>query len=98
MSILYYLQSIIGLLAGVLICGAWWYAVIKFPRTWIFSGLAIVATISILLYAGMLLLFASGIASKMGVYLSSVQVLLHVIEAILFVFLVRWLVSNAGKS
>ena len=90
----YYLQSAIGLIAGAIMCGAWWYAVIKFPRIWIFSVLAIVATISILLYAGMLLLFASGNASGLALQLSSMQVLLHLAEAVLFILLVRWMVAN----
>jgi hypothetical protein len=98
MSSSYYLQTAIGLIAGIIMCGAWWYAAIKFPRIWIFSGLAIVATISILLYAGVLLLIASGNTSGMISGLSSVQVFLHLAEAVLFILLVRWLVSNVGKS
>ena len=98
MSSGYYLQTAIGLIAGIIMCGAWWYAAIKFPRVWIFSGLAIVATISILLYAGVLLLIASSNTSGMISGLSSVQVLLHLAEAVLFILLVRWLVSNVSKS
>ena len=81
-------------MAGIVMCAAWWYAAIKFPRTLIFSGLAIVATISILLYAGMLLFIASGNTSGLVLQLSSIQVLLHLAEAVLFILLVRWLVSN----
>lgn len=91
MSSSYYLQTAIGLIAGLIMCAAWWYAAIKFPRVWIFSGLAIVATISFLLYAGMLLLIANGGSSGLIPHLSSIQVVLHVIEAVLFVLLVRWL-------
>ncbi len=98
MSSSYYLQTAIGLLAGVIMCGAWWYAAIKFPRTWLFSGLAIVATISILLYAGVLLLSASGNTSGLISGLFGIQVLLHVAEAVLIILLVRWLVANVGKS
>lgn len=86
----YYLQTAIGLIAGTIMCAAWWYAAIKFPRTWIFSGLAIAATISILLYAGVLLLIASG-SSGLVVQLSSIQVILHLIQAVFLVLLVRWL-------
>jgi flagellar biogenesis protein FliO len=60
---------------------------------WILSGLAIVATISLLFYAGMLLLIASGQSSFVS-HLASVQVLLHLVEAILLVLLVRWLVAR----
>ena len=94
----YYLQTTIGLFAGTLMCAAWWYAAIKFPRTWIFSALAIVATISILLHAGVLLLIASGNTSGMIMSLFSVQVILHLAEAVLFILLVRWLALNIGKS
>ncbi len=94
----YYLQTAISLIAGIIMCAAWWYAVIKFPRTLIFSGLAIVATISILLYAGVLLLSASGNTSGLISGLFSVQVLLHLAEAVLIILLVRWLVANVGKS
>ncbi len=101
MSSSYQLQTAIGLIAGIVMCTAWWYAAIKFPRVWIFSGLAIIATISILLHAGVLLLIASGQSSGMLLHLSSVQVVLHLAEAILFVLLVRWLAVNLkeqGKS
>lgn len=94
----YYLQSALGLIAGAIMCGAWWYAVVKFPRTWIFSGLAIIATISILLYAGILLLSASGNSSRMIMQLASMQVLLHLAEAVLLIVLVRWLASNVSKQ
>ncbi len=77
-------------------CAAWWYAAIKFPRVWIFSGLAIVATISILLHAGVLLLIASDQSRLVG-QLSSIQTILYLVEAVFFVMLVRWLVSNVGK-
>jgi hypothetical protein len=89
----YYLQSAIGLIAGAIMCGAWCYAAIKFPRVWILSGLAIVATISLLIYAGMLLLITSG-QSRLVPQLSSVQVLLHVVEAIFLVLLVRWMAGT----
>ena len=55
----YYLQTAVGIIAGAIMCAAWWYAAIKFPRVWILSGLAIVATISLLFYAGMLVLIAN---------------------------------------
>ena len=74
-------------------CAAWWYAAIKFPRVWIFSGLAIVATISVLLHAGVLLLVASSQSGLVG-QLSSIQVILYLVEAVLFVLLVRWLVAK----
>jgi hypothetical protein len=89
----YYLQTAVGIIAGAIMCAAWWYAAIKFPRVWILSGLAIVATISLLFYAGMLLLIASGQPSFVS-HLASVQVLLHLVEAILLVLLVRWLVAR----
>jgi hypothetical protein len=89
----YYLQTTVGIIAGTIMCSAWWYAAIKFPRVWILSGLAIVATISLLIYAGMLLLIASG-QSRLVPQLSSVQVLLHVVEAIFLVLLVRWLTAT----
>jgi hypothetical protein len=89
----YYLQTAVGIIAGAIMCAAWWYAAIKFPRVWILSGLAIVATISLLFYAGMLLLIASGQSSFVS-HLASVQVLLHLVEAILLVLLVRWLVAR----
>lgn len=98
MSSSYYLHTAVGLIAGVIICATWWYAAIKFPRVWIFSGLAIVATISILLHGGVLLLIATGNTSGMVLTLSSVQVLVHLAEAVLFVLLVRWLASNLGKT
>jgi hypothetical protein len=88
----YYLQTAIGLIAGLIMCTAWWYAAIKFPRVWIFSGLAIVATISILLHAGVLLLVASSQSGLVG-QLSSIQVILYLVEAVLFILLVRWLVK-----
>jgi hypothetical protein len=91
MSGSYYLQTAVGLIAGSVMCAAWWYAAIKFPRVWIFSGLAIVATISILIHAGMLLLIAGGRSSGLVLPLSGIQVILHLIEAVLFVLLVRWL-------
>ena len=94
MSSGYYLQTAIGLIAGIVMCAAWWYAAIKFPRVWIFSGLAIVATISILLYAGVLLLIASNQSSGMIPQLSSIQVILHLAEAVLLILLIRWLVAN----
>ena len=81
-------------------CGAWWYAVIKFPRTWIFSALAIVATLSILFHAGLFLLIASNQSRLMG-QLSAIQTLLYLVEAVLFVLLVRWLTTklkDEGKS
>jgi hypothetical protein len=89
----YYLQTAIGLIAGIIMCAAWWYAAIKFPGVWIFSGLAIVATISILLHAGVLLLLASGQSGLVG-QLSSIQVILYLVEAVFFILLVRWLVKN----
>ena len=92
----YYLQTAVGIIAGAIMCSAWWYAAIKFPRVWILSGLAIVATISLLFYAGMLVLIASGQSSFVS-QLASVQVLLHLVEAIFLVLLVRWLVSS-GKN
>ena len=92
----YYLQTAVGIIAGAIMCAAWWYAAIKFPRVWILSGLAIVATISLLFYAGMLLLIASGQSSFVS-QLASVQVLLHLVEAIFLVLLVRWLVAS-GKN
>jgi hypothetical protein len=88
----YYLQTAFGLLAGAIMSAAWWYAAIKFPRTWIFSALAIVATITILLYAGILLLIASGNTRLVGA-IAGVQVLLHLTEAVLLVLLVRWLAA-----
>jgi hypothetical protein len=94
MSGSYYLQTAIGLIAGTVMCAAWWYAAIKFPRAWIFSGLAIVATISILLYAGVLLLIASGNPSRIVLQLSGIQVILHLVEALFLILLVRWLVVN----
>lgn len=78
-------------------CGAWWYAAIKFPRIWIFSGLAIVATVSLLVHVGVLLLIASGKTSGVISGLSSVQVVLHLAEAVLLILLIRWLVSNVSK-
>ncbi len=92
----YYLQTAVGIIAGAIMCSAWWYAAIKFPRVWILSGLAIVATISLLFYAGMLVLIASGQSSFVS-QLASVQVLLHLVEAIFLVLLVRWLVAS-GKN
>jgi hypothetical protein len=95
----YYLQTTIGLIAGIIMCGAWWYAVIKIPRVWIFSALAIVATLSILVHAGVLLLVASDQSRLIGP-LSFVQILLYLGEAVLFLLLVRWLVarfSDPGK-
>ena len=92
----YYLQTAVGIIAGAIMCAAWWYAAIKFPRVWILSGLAIVATISLLFYAGMLVLIASGQSSFVS-HLASVQVLLHLVEAIFLVLLVKWLVAS-GKD
>jgi uncharacterized protein YqhQ len=89
----YYLQTAVGIVAGAIMCSAWWYAAIKFPRVWVLSGLAIIATISLLFYAGMLVLIASGQTSFVS-QLSSVQVLLHVVEAVFLVLLVRWLVAT----
>ena len=94
MSSSYLLQTAIGLIAGIVMCAAWWYAAIKFPRVWIFSGLAIIATISILVHAGVLLLVASGQSSGMVLQFSSVQVILYLVEAVLFLLLVRWLAAN----
>jgi hypothetical protein len=74
-------------------CAAWWYAAIKLPRVWIFSGLAIVATISLLLHAGVLLLMASSQSGLVG-QLSIIQVILYLVEATLFVVLVRWLARS----
>jgi hypothetical protein len=74
-------------------CAAWWYAAIKIPRVWIFSGLAIVATISLLLHAGVLLLVASSQSGLVG-QLSSIQVVLYLVEAVLFIVLVRWLARS----
>jgi hypothetical protein len=93
MSGSYYLQTTIGLIAGIVMSAAWWYAAIKFPRVWIFSSLAIVATISILLHSGVLLLVASGQSGLVG-QLSGLQVILYLVEAVLFILLVRWLVGN----
>lgn len=93
----YYLQTAVGIIAGAIMCSAWWYAAIKFPRVWILSGLAIVATISLLFYAGMLVLIASGQSSFVS-HLASVQVLLHLVEAIFLVLLVRWLVATGKDS
>lgn len=90
----YYLQTAIGLIAGITMCAAWWYGAIKFPRVWIFSGLAILATISILLYAGVLLLIASNRSSGLVPQLSSIQVILHLAEAVLLILLIRWLVAS----
>ena len=89
----YYLQTAIGLIAGIIMCGAWWYAVLKFPRTWIFSALAVVATISILVHAGVLLLIVSDQSRLIG-QLSGIQTLLYLAEAVLFVLLVRWLTTR----
>ena len=75
-------------------CAAWWYAAIKFPRTWVFSGLAIAVTILILLHAGVILLIASGSTSGFVVQLSMIQVILRLIEAVFLVVLVRWLAIN----
>jgi len=94
MSAGYLLQTAIGIIAGAIMSAAWWYAAIKFPRTWLFSALAVVATISILLYAGMLALIASSPRSGMISGFGGVQVLLHVVEAVLLVLLVRWLVAT----
>jgi hypothetical protein len=94
MSSSYYLQTTIGLIAGTIMCAAWWYAAIKFPRVWVFSGLAIAATILILLHAGMLLLIASGSTSGFVVQLSMIQVGLRLLEAVFLVVLVRWLTVN----
>ena len=88
----YQLQSAIGLLASIAICAAWWYAAIKFPRVWIFSGLAIVSTISILLYAGTILLLAVRESSTLVLHLSRIQMLLRLVDAVLYILLVRWLV------
>lgn len=93
MSSSYYLQTAIGLIAGMIMCAAWWYAAIKFPRVWIFSGLAIVVTISLLLHAGVLLLVASSQSGLVG-QLSSIQVILYLVEAVLFIVLVRWLARS----
>ena len=93
----YYLQTAVGIIAGAIMCSAWWYAAIKFPRVCILSGLAIVATISLLFYAGMLVLIASGQSSFVS-HLASVQVLLHLVEAIFLVLLVRWLVATSKDS
>jgi hypothetical protein len=89
----YYLQTTIGLIAGIIMCAAWWYAAIKIPRVWIFSGLAIVATLSILLQAGVLLLIASDQSRLVG-QLSILQTLLYLVEAVLFLLLVRWLITR----
>ena len=75
-------------------CVAWWYGAIKFPRVWIFSGLAILATISILLYAGVFLLIASNRSSGLVPQLSSIQVVLHLAQAVLLILLIRWLVAS----
>jgi hypothetical protein len=91
MSAAYQIQTAIGLIAAIVMCAAWWYAAIKFPRVWIFSGLAIVTTIAILFHVGVVLLITSGQTSGMVPPLASVQVLLHLVEAILVVLLVRWL-------
>jgi hypothetical protein len=93
MSSGYYLQTAVGLIAGMIMCAAWWYAAIKFPRVWIFSGLAIVATISLLLHAGLLLLMVSSQSGLIG-QLSTIQVILYLVEAVLFIILVRWLVRS----
>jgi hypothetical protein len=89
----YYLQTAVGIIAGAIMCAAWWYAAIKFPRVWMLSGLAIVATISLLFYAGMLVLIASGQSSFVS-QLSSIQVLLHLVEAVFLVLLVKWLAAT----
>lgn len=94
MNSIYYFQTALGLIAGLIMCAAWWYAAVKFPRTWIFSGLAIVVTISILLYAGVLLLAVSNQSSGMIAQLSAIQVILHLAEAVLLILLIRWLVAN----
>ena len=98
MNTTYYLQTAVGLIAGGITCAAWWYAALKFPRTWIFSGLAIVCTISILFYAGMVLLFATGNRSGFAFQLSTVQVILHLIEAVFLVVLVRWLIVSLKEQ
>jgi hypothetical protein len=99
MSSSYYFQTAISLFAGILICGAWWYAAIKFPRTWVFGALAIIATISILLYAGVLFLIESG-GGRSGLVhsFSAMQAILHLTEAVLLILLVRSLAANAAKS
>jgi hypothetical protein len=97
MSGSYYLQTAIGLIAGIVMCAAWWYAAIKFPRVWIFSSLAIVAAISILLHAGVLLLMTSGQSGLVG-QLSGLQVILYLVESVLFILLVRWLVGNLKEN
>ena len=93
MSSSYYLQTTIGLIAGIIMCATWWYAAIKIPRVWIFSGLAIVATLSILLHAGVLVLIASDQSRIIG-QLSIIQTLLYLVEAVLFLLLVRWLTTR----
>ena len=93
MSSSYYLQTTIGLIAGIIMCAVWWYAAIKIPRVWIFSGLAIVATLSILLHAGVLLLIASDQSRLVG-QLAIIQTLLYLVEAVLFLLLVRWLTTR----
>ena len=85
---------IIGLLASGIVCGAWWFAVLNKKRVAIFFWLASAHTITFGLHLLSLIYIFSDANVGRIVSMGTLQTLMAVVLAGLYVTLVRWLVRQ----
>jgi len=100
--------AVIDLLATFVVCGVWWFAFARFHRAGVFLALALIQTFALIMSVDnihlaftehTLIPFSSAKAEMDYFYVVSyIQASAWILQAVAFVFLVRWIVRNVLKS
>ena len=98
----------ISLLTTITVCAVWWFAFAKFHRAGVFLALALIQTFALIMsFDNIYLAFTertlipfSSAKAEMAYFhvVSYIQVSMWIVEAVAFVFLVRWIIRNCQKT
>jgi hypothetical protein len=98
MTNILHIEPYVGIITSAVSCAAWWFAAIKCPQIWLFRAFAAFTTVHTTLFA--VLFYQVGLQQRLTYLyaLSYAQTFLTILEAALYILLVRWLVRTLTKG